>query len=181
MRTAAARDFTAHKRGGGGKENIHKKWSSVQRGKGPTERMGTWGQVPTKIQKIHSHFSKQEDILWAWAHFGKRHFGTDISSRRFFGTCTFWPHGYSVIRLGDFSAQGHFGTGVFRHTDISAHGHFGTGAWVPKYLCQNVHIAVHGAEMCQCRVVLKCFVSQHSVIKTKHLWSLVQAIVQGFE
>ena len=57
-RIAAARDFTAHKRGGGGKENIHKKWSSVQRGKGPLEPLETWGLVPTKFWFIRSPFFK---------------------------------------------------------------------------------------------------------------------------
>ena len=32
----------------GGKENIHKKWSSVQRGKGPSVPLKTWGLVPTR-------------------------------------------------------------------------------------------------------------------------------------
>ena len=43
----------------GEKENIHKKWSSVQRGKGPSEPMETWGLVPTKFWFIRSSFFRQ--------------------------------------------------------------------------------------------------------------------------
>ena len=102
-------------------------------------------------------------------HFGKSHFGTDVSSREHFGTCTIrrcrrsgrWTFqhgnistwglfGTRTFRHEEFSAQEHFGTGTFRHGDILAHGHFGTVAQVPKCLCRNVHIALQGAKISMC-------------------------------
>ena len=65
-------------------------------------------------------------------HFGKRHFGLDISSPGHFGSCIFWPCGrtgtctfclhWRFFRHRDFLAVGHLGTRNFRH-----HGHFSTG------------------------------------------------------
>ena len=57
-------------------------------------------------------------------HFGKRHFGTDISSPGHFGTCMFRPCG----RTGTwtFCLHGHFDTRTFRHGDILAQGIFST-------------------------------------------------------
>ena len=83
-------------------------------------------------------------MLMAWAHFrnwhfGKRHFGADISSRGIFGTRTFW-RGYILapwMKHEDIMVLGHFVTRICRHMDVSEQGH----------PCQNVYIALHGAKI----------------------------------
>ena len=97
-------------------------------------------------------------VTW---HFGKRKFGTDISSMVYFGrcifppcrlagTCTFCVHGHfdtRTFRHGDILVQGilgtidiatrdisaaeHFGTWIFWHL-ANKYGHFGNCATVPK-------------------------------------------------
>ena len=88
-------------------------------------------------------------MVWAYFgtwHFGKRHFGTDISSRWIFATRTFW-HGYFLAPWmfwhGDVTALGHFGTWTFRHMEISAQGHW----------CRNVYFALHSSKMYMCQNV----------------------------
>ena len=47
-----------------------------------------------------------------------------------------------------------FGAGTFPNWNISAHGYFvKIDAQAPKCLSENVHIALHGAKICQCQNV----------------------------
>ena len=88
--------------------------------------------------------------LW---HFGKRHFGTDISSPGHFGTCTFWP--CRCTHTWTFHLHGHFNARTFWHGDIlaqgifidivhwitsSVHGGFGADVSAHVLLCWNVHV-----------------------------------------
>ena len=80
-------------------------------------------------------FSKEqhEKPCWPIDHFGTEHFGTDVSSREHFGTCTVrhcgrsgrWIFNTGTFRHGEFSAWGIFVTRNFRHLNISAQGYFG--------------------------------------------------------
>ena len=86
-------------------------------------------------------------------HFGKRNFGTDISSPGHFCTCMFQPYrltGTWTFQHKDFWAWGRFGTKNFWHhgcfgTWIFWHlakqyGRFGTDILAPVLLYQNFHV-----------------------------------------
>ena len=81
-------------------------------------------------------------MAWSYfctSHFGKRYFGTDISSWGLFGMRTFW---HKNIRHGYFLTPW-----MFQHRDVKALEYFGKGATVPLCLCRNVYIALHGIKM----------------------------------
>ena len=65
-------------------------------------------------------------IFGTW-HFGRRHFGTDISSKGLFSTCSFCHKNILAPWMWnrDMMALGYFGTRIFRHMDVLDHVHFG--------------------------------------------------------
>ena len=67
-------------------------------------------------------------------HFGKRHFGTDISSPRHFGTCTFRP--CRCTHIWTFHLHGNFNTRTFWHGDILAQGIF---IHIVHWITSSVH------------------------------------------
>ena len=108
-----------------------------------TEKLSIMGPNPIWIRNwyffflfIHLRFHKLPSYYFrkSWAyfgtwHFGKRHFGTDISSRGFFSTRTFCHENIStLVYFGtmDNLEQECYSTGTFQHKDVSAHWHFGT-------------------------------------------------------
>ena len=116
-------------------------------------------------------------------HFGKSHFGKDVSSREHFGTCTVWPCGRSgrwtfqhrnistwgIFGMGnfrheEFSAPEHYGTGIFWHLNISAHGYFGTLQSNMDVSAQTFWHLCYCAEMSMCRnvPVPKCSCAEKS-------------------
>ena len=91
---------------------------------------------------------------WPIDHFGTEHFGTDVSSREHFGTCTIWRCGRSsrwTSQHRNVSTWGIFGTGIFRHL-----------AKQYVLLCRNVHVLkCPRVEIFLCRKVL--------VLKSPHV------------
>ena len=74
-------------------------------------------------------------------HFGKSHFGTDVSSQEHFSTCTFWHcrrSGRQTFQHGNISTWGLFGMRNFWH-------------YLLLTMCRNVQVPKHPcAEMFRC-------------------------------
>ena len=85
--------------------------------------------IHLRFHKLPSYYFRKSWAYFGTWHFGKRHFGTDISSRGFFSTRTFCHENIStLVYFGtmDNLEQECYSTGTFQHKDVSAHGHFGT-------------------------------------------------------
>ena len=143
------------------------------------------GGLPSIIYKNETivQFSSGFIQILPIDHLGTKHFGTDVSSREHFGTCTVRRCGCSSrctfqhwnvstwgifgtgnFRHEEFSAPEHFGTGIFRHLNISAHGYFGTLQSNMDVSAQTFRHLCYCAEMSMCRnvPVPKCSCAENS-------------------
>ena len=77
--------------------------------------------------RLHTDQTRLKIGFGTW-HFGKRHFGTNISSQGHFGMCNFWLRRHSGT--WKFHLHGHFGARNFQHREFLSQGSFGTGTFL---------------------------------------------------
>ena len=99
-------------------------------------------------------------------HFGSEHFGTKVSSREHFGTCTLWPCGRSdrgnvstwgLFESGNFRLEEFLAPWTFSARDISAPDHF--GIWIFWHLCYCAEMSMCGnvaVPQCSCAENSSC-------------------------
>ena len=119
----------------------------------PCKGMAVWSCKMLGWSSLHIWMTKH-NLTRAWAYFGKRHFGMDISSQELFVTRTFQQKNISArvfFCTIDGSARWRYSAGTFWHRGTHAK------MSAPKCLycfarSQNVHVLKYPwAKMSQCR------------------------------